>query len=374
VDTLNLAVQSMQANNAAEAEKLLLKSVELDPSNVQAQFTLGTFYFQMTRFDQAIETLEKVEKLAGMFASLPPVPGQLEPSQQAQLQANARKLIDAVPGYKGELALKQKQYDAAIGIFTGILQKDPNNTDALFRLTVALTYAGRLEEAMSTVEKAIEINPGAKDLTDLRQQISIRMENAAIANAQNALNDGTRLLENGDAAGALEKFQQAIGLLKEDKQAPVWRQIGKAQAELKETFAAEEAYKKAIELAPAEEIDNYINNLAQFYLDNKKYEEALDTLVNPSALGDKSAEQVLMELSGKAKDPKLISAALERVIEMNPDNAEAYFVLGRNSYADGKERDSRTKELLNKYIEIGQDPQKIQSAKDILVVVNGRSE
>jgi len=373
-DTLNLAIQAMQANNAAEAEKLLLESVELNPSNVQAMFTLGTYYFQMTRFDQAIETLEKAERMAGMFAALPPVPGQVEPSQLPQLQANARKLIDAVPNYKGELALQQKQYDAAIAIFSGILQKDPNNADTLYSLAIALTYAGRLDEAMNTIDKAIAANPGAKDLADLKQQISVRMENAAIAKAQAALNEGTKLLDSGDAAGALDKFQQAIGLLKEDKQAPVWRQIGKAQAELKETVAAEEAYKKAIDLAPENEITNYINNLAQFYLENNRYGEALETLIDPRALGGKSAEQVLMDLSGKTNDPKFVEAALERVLKINPDNAEAYYVLGRNSYADGKERDSRTKELLTKYLEIGQDPQKIQSAKDILVVVNGRSK
>ena len=259
-------------------------------------------------------------------------------------------------------------------MYSEILQKDPNNSDTMYRLAIALTYAGKLEEAMSTIDRAIELKPGEEDYTKLKRQISARIENTAIVKAQAALDEGTKLLQGGDAAGALEKFQQALGMLKEDKQAPVWRQIGKAKAELKETDAAVEAYKKAIELAPENETVNYINNLAQFYLDNKKYEEAVDTLTDPKALGTESAEQVLMDLAGRAKDPKFIEAALERVIKMNPENAEAYFMLGRNSYADGKERDSRTKELLTKYIEIGKDPEKIQSAKDILVVVKGRSK
>jgi hypothetical protein len=43
-------------------------------------------------------------------------------------------------------------------------------------------------------------------------------------------------------------------------------------------------------------------------------------------------------------------------------------------YADGKEYDKRTKELLTKYTEIGKDPDKLSSAKDLLIMVNRRSK
>jgi hypothetical protein len=43
-------------------------------------------------------------------------------------------------------------------------------------------------------------------------------------------------------------------------------------------------------------------------------------------------------------------------------------------YADGKEKDSRTKELLTKYTEIGKDATKLGNAKDMLVIISKRTK
>jgi tetratricopeptide (TPR) repeat protein len=377
-DSLVLGIQAAQANNAAEAEKMLLQAVESDPSNIQAMFTLGSYYFSMTQFDKAIETLEKAEKLGGMFASLPAIPGKPGPAQQKEIQDNARKLIDEVPNYKAELALKQKQYDVAVALYSEIMQKNPKDPDTHYQLAIALTYAGDLEKAMSEVDRAIEISPGEKKFADLKKQISARIENAAIEKAQAALNDGTGLLKLGKAAEALERFQLAASLLKPDKQAPVWVQIGKAQSNLKQTEAAEEAFIKAVELAPESEIVNYMNNLAQFYLESKMYEKALDTLTDPRARGDKSADQVLMDMVERTKNnnPGFAKIVLERIISENPQNLEACFTLGELYYIDYsvKDMDARAKELLNRYIENGKDPEKINKSKNMLVLINRRSQ
>ena len=125
-----------------------------------------------------------------------------------------------MPSYKGELALKQKKYDVAVKIYNGILQKNPKDTDAYYQLAIALTYAGELEKALNSIDKAIELKPADKDFPHLKEQIEARIENAGIEKAQKALNEGISILKLGNAAGALEKFQQAIGLLKEGKQAP----------------------------------------------------------------------------------------------------------------------------------------------------------
>ena len=61
-------------------------------------------------------------------------------------------------------------------------------------------------------------------------------------------------------------------------QAPIWRQIGKAQAELKQTDAAAEAFTKAAELASEKDAPVYWEELARFYLGFKDYEAALDAL------------------------------------------------------------------------------------------------
>jgi tetratricopeptide (TPR) repeat protein len=190
------------------------------------------------------------------------------------------------------------------------------------------------------------------------------------------MDEGNRLLQGGDAAGALKKYEEAKGMVPPDKQSPLWRQIGRSQAKLGQQAAAVESLKKAIELAPADKVSEYRNALAQHYLDAKNYEASLDVLTDPQSAGSQSVEQVLTSLaqSMKNKDPQFAEAAMERILKLNPDNADIYFELGQMYYADGKEKDSRTKELLTKYVEIGKDAAKVQSAKDLLIMVNRRSK
>jgi tetratricopeptide (TPR) repeat protein len=374
-----LTIQGINAakeGHYADAEKNLLQAIDLNPSNAQSRYYLGVYYVQVGKFDQAVEMLNKAEELAGLFAGLPPVPGQIDPALNKAIQDNAKRLILNMAGIKGEFALKQKNYDEAVVAFAENLKNLPNDPDAHYQLALALTYAGRFDEAIEMIDKAIQINPSEKRYPDLKEQISARITNAAIQKAQSALDEGNKLLESEDASGALGKFQEALSLLKPDKQSIIWRQIGKAQEKLNQSDAAEDAYKKAVELSPENNAADYLNTLARFYLESKKYEEALDALTDPRSLGSESLEKVLLDLVEKSKnsEPKLAEAALERIIKADPANAEAYFNLGRMYYADGKEMDHRTKELLTKYVEIGQDPNNVGQAKDMLVLVDRRSE
>ena len=374
-----LMIQGVNASKEgkyADAENNLLQSFQFNPSSSQALFYLGVLYVQMQKFDQAVETLGKAETLGGMFADLPPVTGQADPAQNKTIRDNAKRLIGSMAGIKGEIALNQKKFDEAIAFFTENLNNNPKDPDAHYQLSLALTYAERYDEAMEMIDKAIQLKPGEQRYPDLKSQISARMQNVAIQKAQEALNKGSELLDSGDASGALVKFQEAVALLEQEKQSIVWRQIGKTQAKLNHPDAAEEAYKKAAEFAPEGEAADYLNTLARFYLDIKKFEGALDALTDPRALGSESLEKVLLDLVNKSKDsqPELAEAALERMIKADPENYEAYFTLGRMYYADGKEMDTRTKELLTKYVASGQNPDNIRQAKDILIIVNRRSK
>jgi tetratricopeptide (TPR) repeat protein len=369
-------VEASKAGRYEDAKNYLLQSLELYPSSSQSLYYLGVYYLQVRNFDPAVETLRRVEKLTGMFADLPPVPGQADPAQQKAIYENTKRLIMNMAGIKGEIALKQKDYDGAVAAFTEHLKNNPNDPGAHYQLALALTYAGQFDEAIGMIDKAIQMKPGEKDFTDLKTQISVRIENIAIEKAQAALNEGNGLLEAGDAAGALKKYQEVINLLSQDKQAPIWIQIGRTQVKLNQPAAAEEAYRKAIELAHETDAANYLNTLAQFYLNSKKFEEMLDALTDPRALGSNSKEKVLLDLVEKTKnrEPKLAEAALERLIKADPGNADYCFTLGRMYYADGPEMGVRTTELLKKYIEIGKDPDKIRDAKDMLLIVGRRSK
>jgi thioredoxin-like negative regulator of GroEL len=118
----------------------------------------------------------------------------------------------------------------------------------------------------------------------------------------------------------------------------------------------------------------YRTAFAQYYLDAKKYEEAIDVMIDPKAEG--GAEKGLLDLSKTwvNKEVRLSEAALERVLKLNPGNMDAAFDLGQLYYSDGKEKDGRTKELLTKYTEKGQDAGKLENAKNMLIIINRRTK
>jgi len=375
-ELLQQGINASREGQYAEAETALIQANELEPSNAQALYYLGVFYVQIQNFEKAGEFLEKASEVADLFAALPPVEGKDGPAGHKQTYNDAQSLMKNMLLIQGQLALQEKQYDKAVDVLTEASKNDPNNSEVFYQLALALAYAEEFDEANNAIETSLQLNPGDKKYTDLKSQIAARKENAAIRNAQALLNEGNKLFETGIAAEAILKYREALDMLPEDKEALVWRQIGKARVEMEQTDAAAEAFIKAAELAPEKEAPVYFEGLAQFYLEAKKHEEALDALTHPKALQGGSSEKVLMDLFAKTrnKDPKLAEVSLERVIQANPENDEAHFLLGQMYYADGQEMDVRTKELLTKYIEIGQDPNKISLAKDMLVIVDRRSK
>ncbi len=360
----------------ADAETLLSQSIELDPSNPEALYYFAVALLQLSKFDQSVKLLNQTSKIARAFMVLPPQPGQTGPNPYAQIEESVQQLLKKMPAIKAEIALNQQKYDVAVAEFAEALKMEPNNPQYLANMAIALTNSKKFDEALSYIEKAIQANPGEKDYTELKEKIIARKENAQIEQAQAIMNEGNKLLESGDAAAAIEKFEEAKSMVPEDTQAPLWRQVARAQAKLNQPDAAVEAFKRAMQLAPAEDIASYRNVFAQYYLDEKKYDQAIDVLVDPKASESQSVEEVLLSLVESSKDnnPALAEAALERVIKTNPQNADAYFELGRMYYADGKEKDSRSKELLQKFVEIGKDEQKVSSANDLLIMIERRSK
>ena len=359
-----------------DAENALIQANELDPSNVQALYYLGVFYIQTRDFDKATQSLEKASHFAKIFAALPPVEGKVDPATNQKIYDDAQTLIKNMLLLQSQIALQEKQYDKAVALTREATENDPNNPEAHFQLALALTYAEQYDEAIKSIETAKKLKPDEKKYTDLEDQILARKENADILKAQALLDEGNKLYDAGAAAEALAKYREALDSLSEDIQSPVWKQIGQAQVKLGQTEQAEAAYKKAVEFSSEKAAPAYLTVLAQFYINTKNYGKALDALTDPRALNGSTAEKALMDLFEKSrdKDSKLAEAALERIIKVNPADSDTYFLLGQMYYADGPEMDGRTKELLNKYFEIGQDEDKIGKTKDMLVIINRRSQ
>ena len=369
---LQAGLEAGKQNKLEEAEKMLTQALEITPASPETVYYLAATFLQEGKFDKATEELKKAGKLADMLKT---IPSANSASYDTVSQASKR-LLTQMPSLKGDHALRQKNYDLAVKEYNEAIKLNPDNPEYYANLAIALTNAGDPDEALKAIDKAVQLKPAEKAYTDLKSKISARKENLTIEKAQAIMTEGNKLLESGNAAEALKKFEEAKGMIPDDRTAPLWRQIGRAQAKLEQPDAAIASFKQSIALAPADKVAEYQTTFAQFYLDAKRYDEAIDLLSDPKAAGSQSPEQALMALAKtwKNKEPNFAAAALEKVIKINTENAEAYYDLAQLSYIEGKSKDSRTKELLARYLEIGKDPEKIQGAKDLLVIVNKRSK
>ncbi len=373
IQFLRQGVEAAKQNKNEEAEKLFLNSLEINPSSAETLYYYSVTQMQEGRFDKAVELLNQTVKAAGARMAFPAAAA-ANPNPYEIISKNAGQLLKKMAFYKGEHALRQKNWDLAVRNYTDAAKDDPENPEIYSNMAIALTNAGKLDEAISAVDKAVALKPGEKSYTELKGKIAARKENAMLEKAQTLMNEGNKLLQEGSSAEALKKYEEARSLIKEGSQAPLWMQIGKAQAKLNQEEAAVAAFRKSLDLAPAEKLGDYRNAFAQFYIDAKKFDEAIGVLTDPKA--GPSSERALFDLAKtwKNREPNFAIAALEKVVAINPENADAYFDLGQLCYIEGKSKDNRTKEMLNKYLEIGKDADKIQGAKDMLVIVNKRSK
>jgi tetratricopeptide (TPR) repeat protein len=383
-ELLNQGLALYKESKFPDAEKLFSQAAELDPANPEYFRYLGLSLLQQGKFDQAVEALNRTAKISAVFAAAPQEAGRPAPAQYQQIVDGVQVLLKQLPVLKARSALREKNFDEAIAQFAEALKSDPNNPDLYSNMAIAQANLAKIDEALSSINKALELKPGDKEFEDLKNKISaIKQKNEAAKSQQAmllAIEDGNKQLQSGDTAGALKKYQEADSLLsQEDKamKALVWRQIGRVQAKLNQPDAAIEAFKKSIEFAPDEKTAaDCRKSFAQFYLDQKKYEEAVNVLADTKTSDAQNLEPVLLSIfkDSKNSEPKLAEIVMERVIKINPQNADAYFELGQLYYMDGKAMDSRTKELFAKYLEVGKDQDKLNRLKDMMVIINRRSK
>jgi tetratricopeptide (TPR) repeat protein len=367
-DLMVQGLQALKESKFADAEKLLGESVAIAPSNAEAFYYLAVSRIQQHKYDEGLKTLDKTMEVASAWMTVPSPAPPGSPNPYEQVYKSAQNVKAKLPGIKAEDAIRSKNYDQAVKEFTELLKTNPNEPEFHANLAIAQYNLHKFDEALASIDAAIKLKPGAYE--DMRKTIVAQREKAQLAQAQAFLDQGTKLLQDGDAAAALQKFEESKALVaEEEKQWPIWRMIGKAQGKLNQPEAVA-SFKKAIELAPADKKADCRNAFAQYYLDQKKYDDAVDVIADPKA-PDAEKELLSVAKATSSKEPRMARAALDRVLKIDPENLDAAFDLGQLIYFD-KDNDARAKELLTKYIEKGQDAKKVQEAKDMMVLINRR--
>ncbi len=366
MEALKGGVEDLRAGKYDDAINKLKTSLTLNPSNPEAHFNLAIAYIQQKKWDEGEVELKAVSRITGALMQMKIPEGQ--PNVYAQINQNSEGILQKLQGFKlrseGSDFLQKKSFKEAAQKFQESLKYIADDPDTYYNMALAQAQAKMFPEAQQSIQKAISMKPAEKAYTDLKQQIDGLKEQDTVQKAQVIVDAGEALFKSNDFAGAMQKYQEAKGMLPPKGQAVVMTLIGKAEAAQNHQDAALQAYKQAIELDP--ENPRFKNALALYHISQKKYDDALGLLCTDGdyfACGQKLA-----------KDPngaQVAQLAFDRSIQKNPANAEAYYELGMMLYFS-KENDKKARELLAKYVEIGKDSGHLDNAKSSIVILDRR--
>jgi len=185
---------------------------------------------------------------------------------------------------QGNAAQKAENYSQAEAIYRKIIQRQPNNAEAYYKLCDVLDDQNKLDDAVAACQKSITLNTNdaqtyfvlgivlkkqkklEEALKSYRRAIELDPKDAAAYNGVgNVLYDQKKLEE------ALKSYRRAIEL--DPKDAYAYNGVGNALRDQKKLDEAIAAYRQAIELDP-KYVDAY-NGLGNALSDQKKLEEAI---------------------------------------------------------------------------------------------------
>ena len=216
-----------------------------------------------------------------------------------------------------ESAVQTQRQAAGDPARTKELQQASKEVKDAFAAGLESMNQGKYQEAVAqfslAVEKAANLSP--------------RVLGGLLANLADAQ------WKAGQKAQALISYDKAIAL--EPTDPTLWVNRGTVLNDLGKTPEAQESFKKAMELNPAQKGQGYYN------------------------IG------ILLMNAGQTKDA---AAAFRQSIEADPAWAESYFQLASCLLGDSATMPEAIK-YLEQYLKIGKDPQNLQTAKEILAAI-----
>jgi tetratricopeptide (TPR) repeat protein len=153
-----------------------------EPNNFDAQMKAADLFYQIQRFDQAIEFLLKANQLRP--EAYEPVvklgnanfeTGSYETAEKWYSAALLKNPDDV--NVRTDLGLtfylrNPPDYERAIKEYRGSLQREPRHEQSLQNLVVALTRVGNAKEAEDALARLQEVNPANEALTKLRSDLN----------------------------------------------------------------------------------------------------------------------------------------------------------------------------------------------------------
>jgi tetratricopeptide (TPR) repeat protein len=188
-------------------------------------------------------------------------------------------------------------------------------------------------------------------------------DSATAAELKKTFEEGVTASRAGQHDAAIEKFQAALAI------SPVCFDcqfnIGVAQMAKKDEKAAEEAWKKALEMKP--DYPEALNALSTLYNNQKRFDEAAAMSAKAASGGGSGGadatfnQGIILWNQGKIAEAK---AKFEETIKMNASHADAHYQLGMALLNEGKLTEAVTE--FETYVKLAPDGQYATQAKGMI--------
>lgn len=163
------------------AVQAAIQKAKNEPDNFEAQKQAGEMYYQIQRFDEAVDfwlranklkpdDYETIVKLANTYYDL----GKYELAEQwytSALTKNPKDVNVRTDMASTFVERTPPDYDRAIKEYRRSLEIDPNHEQSLRNLTMALIRTGKAKEAQETLNKLTQVNPSNPDIPLLKSRL-----------------------------------------------------------------------------------------------------------------------------------------------------------------------------------------------------------
>jgi len=286
---------------------------------------------------------------------------------------------EAAQAYQAAVdAFQAQDYATAETKFKEALEYDPELRQAWEALSVVELSLEHYEEATAAAEKAIEM--GATDPAIFRtrwEAYRLLGDEAKTAEAQadferfgqlaeeakRIYNEGIAALKAGDKEQALVLFQQALGA--DPNLEPALFAVATTALELGKYAESAAASETILKNDPDNEDALRLRYNAALELEDD--EMLIDALVGLAPVEPEIAKQnlwILAMAAYNANDNERTKERFEKVLEVDPANAQAYYLLGLVYLGEGD--NAKTRENLERFLELAPDDPDADAARDIL--------
>ncbi len=377
-DTLFKAgTEAIQQRDLAEAEKRLKESIELYPSQINANNNLAFIYFSTGRVDEAKACYEQVINIAETFKFL-----EVDPNNIALYDkqiAQTKELLETMPlqiiAADVDKAMKAGDFAGAVSKLDEMIALQPENAGAYFQKAIALTRLSKLDEADAAVKKSIELDASQTAFTDLQGQIAKMKEAQATNKIRDSLLEIDKLNASGEYEKALSSLAEIESSIPDKLIGAFWWINGRAHRGLNQKDETIDSYKKALtKEQDSQNLGIYLNELTNWLLDQNYIDELMGVYPEVAPAASIDVANGLSAIADRLKnkgDQTGAQTVFEKIIEISPENAAAYYELGVIYFYEVNDKE-KAKVYLEKYIEIGKDNDRLNSARDFITLMDSQ--